>query len=84
MDSEKSEKITPVLTHFNELAESYIQARMPSCFGTPDNNDLEKWGTSLSELTKYSKFQMLKSIKYQSIVPSIDFDKKNCFLQQPK
>ena len=31
-DSAKSEKLTCVLTHYNELAESYIQARMPFCF----------------------------------------------------
>ena len=70
-DSAKSEKLTCVLTHFNELAESYIQARMPSCFDTTSNNGLENWGTSLSELTEYSKFQKLKTIKYQSIVPII-------------
>ena len=77
--SAKSEKLTCVLTHFNELAESYIQARMPSCFDTTSNNGLENWGTSLSELTEYSKFQKLKTIKYQSIVLSIDFDKNQLF-----
>ena len=78
-DSAKSDKLTCVLTHFNELAESYIQARMPSCLNANDNNCLENWGTSLSELTKYSKFQKLKTIKCQNIVSSIDFDKDQLF-----
>ena len=52
---------------------------MPSCFDTTSNNGLENWGTSLSELTEYSKFQKLKTMKYQSIVPSIDFDKNQLF-----
>lgn len=73
-DGAKSEKNTCVLTHFNELAESYIQARMPSCFDTTGNNGLENWEMSLRELTKYNKFQKLKTIKYQKVVPSIDFD----------
>lgn len=78
-DSAKSNKLSCVLTHFNELAESYMQARMPSCVNTTSNNGLENWRTSLSELTEYSKFQKLKIIKYQSIVPSIDFDKDQLF-----
>ena len=78
-DCVKSEKMTCVLTHFDELAESYIQARIPSCFDITGNNNLENWGTSLSELAKYSKFQKLKTIKYQSIVSSIDFDNNQLF-----
>ena len=78
-DGAKSDKLTCVLTHFNELAESYMQVRMPSCFDTTSNNGLENWGTSLSELTEYSKFQKLKIMKLQSIVPSIDFDKDQLF-----
>lgn len=58
-DSVKSEKITHVLRHFHELAEIYIQGRMLSCFDRTGNNGLENWGTSLSELTDYSKFQKL-------------------------
>lgn len=79
LDGAQSDKLTCVLTHFNEIAESYMQVRMPSCFDTTSNNGLENWGTSLSELTEYSKFQKLKIMKYQSIVPSIDFDKDQIF-----
>ena len=38
------------------------------------HHTMENWGTSLSELAKYSKFQKVKTIRYQSIVSSIDFD----------
>lgn len=80
----KSEKLTCVAPHFDKLAESYTQARMLSCFDTINNcnNGLDSWGTSLSELTEYSKFQKLKIIKCKSTVPSIDFDKNQLFLRQ--
>ena len=78
-DSIKSQKLTCGLTHFNELAEHYIQTRIPSCFGTTSSNGLENWGTSLSELTEYSEFRKLKTIKYKSLVPSIDFDYNQLF-----
>jgi len=78
-DSAKSDKLSCVLTHFNKLSESYIQTRMPSCLNASYNNSLENRGMSLSELTKYSKFQKLKTIKCQKIVSSIDFDKDQLF-----
>ena len=40
-DCVKSEKMTCVLTHFDELAESYIQARISSCFDITGNNSTE-------------------------------------------
>ena len=36
-DGAQSDKLTCVLTHFNEIAERYMQVRMPSCFDTTSN-----------------------------------------------
>ncbi|XP_065916969.1 E3 ubiquitin-protein ligase COP1-like [Dysidea avara] len=73
-------------SHFDELADNYVQARMP-VLADPEANDggLEKWGKSLNGLTELSKFRELGTLMYgdpaqgPSIVSSIDFDKDQEF-----
>ena len=48
--------ITGMQEYFNELGESYIQARMPDLPDNTIDNGLESWGMMLSEVTKYKKF----------------------------
>ena len=67
--------ITGMQEYFNELGESYIQARMPDLPDNTIDNGLESWGMMLSEVTKYKKFRMIGRIFYGDLVSSIDFDK---------
>ena len=64
-----------ITEHFNELGESYIQARMPHLPDSTIDNGLKSWGIMLSEVTKYKEFRMIGRMFYGDLASSIDFDK---------
>ena len=76
-----------VESFFEEIADNYIQTRVPVLSGprSGESSSLEEWGKSLNGLTEFKKFRELGTIKYgdpaqgPSIVSSIDFDKDQDF-----
>lgn len=62
-----------IQSNFDEIADNYMQFRMPDTITASDN--MEIWQNSFSEMTKYTTFNMLASFNVNDIICSIDFDK---------
>ena len=65
--------------NFNELAQRYIQVRMPLAVdGASSSVDgLDTWGKLLSDVTKYNRFHELGRLFNGDFVSSIDFSNNN-------
>jgi len=69
-----SQQTSFIQSNFDGIMDNYIQLRMPDV-NTANNNGVENWGNSLSELTKYVSFHKLASFNFNDTVCSMDFNK---------